>query len=74
MKGKFLGDTKGNGNLKPNRSDGDSNGGSGESHSSKGASKFCGPTKGNSDLQPDRSSGVAGGYGGGPHKAGGKKS
>ena len=57
MKGKFLGDTKGNRDLKTNRSDGSANGGNGESHSSVGSSKFCGPTKGNTDLPTNRSAG-----------------
>lgn len=72
MKGKFLGDTKGNRDLKTNRSDGDSNGGAGESHASKSPDKWCGPTKGNRDLPPNRTEGVSMGHGGGMHKAGGK--
>ena len=72
MKGEFLGDTKGNRDLKTNRSDGESNGGGGESHAVKNDVKdFCGPTKGNKDLPPDRSSNVPGGFGGGSLKAGG---
>jgi hypothetical protein len=72
MKGKFLGDTKGNRDLETNRSDAGLGGG-GESHKAKGADKFCGPTKGNTDLPPNRTEGVVTGQGGGPHKAGGKK-
>jgi hypothetical protein len=53
-KSKFLGETKGNRDLKTNRSAG--GGGSGESH--KGGAglggKFAGVTKGNSYLPPDR--------------------
>lgn len=63
MEGKFLGDTKGNRDLKPNLSDG-SMGGSGESHGGSPSGKFLGPTKGNSDLPPDRTSGVSEGHGG----------
>lgn len=55
MKDKFLGETKGNRDLNPNRSTG--GGGSGESHTFN-TSKYAGaPTKGNKDLPPDRSSG-----------------
>lgn len=69
MKGKFLGDTKGNRDLPPNCSGGQ--GGSGESHSFSG-SKYAGkPTKGNTDLPTNRTAGVTSGQGGGPHKAGG---
>ena len=71
MKGKFLGDTKGNRDLETDRSY-DKLGGSGEAHKAKTADKFCGPTKGNTDLPPERSSGVSTGHGGGMHKAGGK--
>ena len=71
MKGKFLGDTKGNRDLKTNRSDG-GNGGSGESHPFN-TGKYTGAgTKGNRDLPTNRTSGVTSGHGGGPHKAGGK--
>ncbi len=70
MKGKFLGDTKGNRDLGTNRSHG-SNGGGGEGHKAKPQTKFCGPTKGNKDLPTDRSAGVSTGHGGGKHKAGG---
>ncbi len=70
MKGKFLGDTKGNRDLGCNQSDG-SMGGSGESHPFS-SSKYAGsPTKGNRDLPTNRSDGVSMGHGGGPHKAGG---
>lgn len=56
MKGKFLGDTKGNRDLSTNRSTG--GGGSGESHSKgAGAGKFIGETKGNRDLPINRSQG-----------------
>jgi len=55
MKGKFLGDTKGNRDLNTNRSTG--GGGSGESHMKKSSSKFCGPTKGNKDVPPNRTAG-----------------
>lgn len=69
MKGKFLGDTKGNSNLPPNTSGG--MGGSGESHPFS-SSKYAGtPTKGNSDLPTNRTAGVSMGHGGGPLKAGG---
>lgn len=71
MKGKFLGDTKGNRDLATNRSGG-SIGGSGESHKPCSYSnEFLGETKGNRDLKTNRSSGVSSGHGGGPHKAGG---
>ena len=59
---KFLGETKGNRDLKPNRSG--ETGGSGEGHSGGPSSKFIGSTKGNRDLPPDRTSGVGGGKGG----------
>jgi len=68
MKGKFLGDTKGNRDLNTNRSTG--GGGSGESHSGVSSSKFCGPTKGNRDLPIDRTAGHAMGKGD-PQGAGG---
>jgi len=71
ISGKFLGDTKGNMDLKTNRTDGESNGGAGESHMKKGTDKYCGPTKGNTDLPIDRTAGVVTGKGGGQHKAGG---
>lgn len=58
ISGKFLGDTKGNANLKPNLTDGEK-GGSGESHSGAPSSKFLGTTKGNKDLPIDRTSGVS---------------
>lgn len=71
MKGKFLGDTKGNRDLHCNRSSGEI-GGSGESHKpATYGNEFLGTTKGNRDLKTNRSSGVKGGQGGGPHKAGG---
>jgi len=69
MKGKFLGDTKGNRDLDPNCTDAKM-GGRGESHSNKSPSKFCGPTKGNSDLPPNRSAGHPQGMGD-PKGAGG---
>lgn len=53
---KFLGETKGNRDLKPNRSG--ELGGSGEGHSSGPSSKFIGETKGNRDLPINRSHGV----------------
>lgn len=68
-KSKFLGDTKGNRDLRPCLSEG-SCGGSGESHSGAPSGKFLGPTKGNTDLKIDRTSGVGGGEGG-KYKAGG---
>jgi len=71
MKGKFLGDTKGNRDLNTNQSSGPL-GGSGESHAPCGGVQgFLGETKGNRDLKTDRTSGVSTGHGGGPHKAGG---
>ena len=73
IQGKFLGDTKGNADLEPDRSYEDKLGGSGEPHSAGPNTKWIGHTKGNYDLPPDRSSGVATGYGGGQHKAGGVK-
>lgn len=69
ISGKFLGDTKGNANLRPCLSDG-SGGGSGESHSGSPSSKFIGTTKGNTDLPIDRTKGTGGGAGG-KYKAGG---
>lgn len=69
MNSKFLGDTKGNANLKPNLTEG-SCGGSGESHSGSPSGKFLGSTKGNTDLPPDRTKGTGGGAGG-KYKAGG---
>lgn len=63
ISGKFLGDTKGNSNLKPNLSD-SSGGGAGESHSGSPSGKFLGSTKGNTDLPPDRTKGTGGGHGG----------
>lgn len=68
MKGKFLGDTKGNRDLNTNRSTG--GGGSGESHSGSPSGKWLGPTKGNRDLPPNRTAGVVSGVGD-PHGAGG---
>ena len=57
MKGKFLGDTKGNRDLSINRSSG--GGGSGESHSKgAGGGKYVGETKGNRDLPINRTAGV----------------
>ncbi len=69
MKGKFLGDTKGNRDLNTNRSVG--GGGSGEGHSGSPSGKFLGSTKGNRDLPPNRTAGVVSGVGD-PHGAGGK--
>lgn len=69
INGKFLGDTSGNANLKPNLSEG-SMGGSGESHGGSPSGKFLGSTKGNTDLPPNRTSGTGGGEGG-KYKAGG---
>jgi hypothetical protein len=60
MKGKFLGDTKGNRDLHCNLSSGEK-GGSGESHGGKPSGKFLGATKGNTDLPIDRTSGVKSG-------------
>jgi hypothetical protein len=71
MKGKFLGDTKGNRDLNTNQSSGPM-GGSGESHGgSISAAGFLGTTKGNRDLPINRTAGVSTGHGGGQHKAGG---
>ena len=69
MKGKFLGDTKGNRDLDPNCSDAKM-GGPGESHKAVSNSQFCGPTKGNSDLPPNRTAGHKQGAGD-PQGAGG---
>lgn len=66
---KFLGDTKGNANLPPDRTNG-SGGGSGDSHSGVPSGKFLGSTCGNTNLKPDRTSGTGGGKGG-AYKAGG---
>jgi hypothetical protein len=71
MKGKFLGETKGNRDLHCNLSSGEK-GGSGESHSGSPSGKYLGHTKGNRDLPINRTEGVSGGHGGGKHKAGGK--
>lgn len=60
---KFLGDTKGNRDLRPCLSEG-SMGGSGESHAGSPSGKFLGPTKGNTDLPIDRTKGTGGGQGG----------
>lgn len=59
MKGKFLGDTKGNRDLNHNLSSG-GHGGSGESHGGRPSGKWLGDTKGNRDLPINRSSGVGG--------------
>lgn len=72
MKGKFLGETKGNRDINVCRDLGDSLGGSGESHSGRPSGKYLGTTKGNRDLPINRTEGVSGGHGGGKHKAGGK--
>lgn len=69
ISGKFLGDTKGNADLRPCLSEG-SGGGSGESHGGTPSGKFLGTTKGNTDLPPDRTKGTGGGAGG-KFKAGG---
>lgn len=69
INGKFLGDTKGNANLRPCLSEG-SMGGAGESHSGSPSGKFLGTTKGNTDLPIDRTKGTGGGAGG-KYKAGG---
>lgn len=66
---KFLGDTKGNADLRTCLSEG-SMGGSGESHSGSPSGKFLGTTKGNTDLPIDRTKGTGGGAGG-KYKAGG---
>lgn len=71
MKGKFLGETKGNRDLRVCRDMGEI-GGSGESHSGAPSGKYLGTTKGNRDLPINRTEGVSGGHGGGKHKAGGK--
>lgn len=60
MDSKFLGETKGNRDLKPDLSNGGM-GGSGESHSGSPSGQFLGATKGNTDLPPDRTSGVSSG-------------
>jgi len=57
MNSKFLGETKGNRDLRPCLSEG-SMGGSGESHGSAPSGKFLGSTKGNTDLPIDRTTGV----------------
>jgi hypothetical protein len=69
INGKFLGDTKGNANLRPCLSEG-SMGGSGESHGGSPSGKFLGTTKGNTDLPIDRTKGVDSKEGG-KYKAGG---
>ena len=70
MKGKFLGDTKGNRTNPPNVSS--SSLGSGDAHAPCGdKGKWLGKTKGNRDLPIDRTAGVSSGAGGGKHKAGG---
>jgi len=70
----FLGDTKGNRDLAPNRyeypmfTDGET----GEPHAMFAhQDSFLGDTKGNRDLATDRTSGLPSGLGGGMHKAGG---
>lgn len=66
----FLGDTKGNRDLPPNRYE--ASGGKGESHKAyTHQHEFLGDTKGNRDLKTDRSTGLPGGKGSGRHKAGG---
>jgi len=67
----FLGDTKGNRDLKTDRYA--EIGGSGESHAMfSHQNEFLGATKGNKDLATDRSTGLSTGHGGGKNKAGGK--
>ena len=63
MQGKFLGDTKGNRNLKTDLTHG-GHGGSGEGHGGSVSGKFLGTTKGNRDLPIDRTAGVKSGAGG----------
>jgi hypothetical protein len=70
MKGKFLGETKGNRTNPINVSS--SSLGSGDSHGGTPSGKYLGHTKGNRDLPINRTDGVSGGHGGGKHKAGGK--
>lgn len=72
VKGKFLGETKGNRDINTCRDLGDPLGGSGESHAGAPSGKYLGHTKGNRDLPINRTEGVSGGHGGGKHKAGGK--
>jgi hypothetical protein len=69
MKGKFIGDTKGNRDINHNLSQ-MNYGGGGESHNGRPSSKFIGDTKGNRDLPINRTDGVSMGHGG-KHKAGG---
>lgn len=57
MNSKFLGETKGNRNLKTNRSAG--GGGGGESHSKGVGGKFVGKTKGNKVMPSYRNGGMA---------------
>ena len=66
--GKFLGDTKGNADLKPNQTEGGM-GGSGESHEGSPSGKFLGTTNGNTNLPIDRTKGVSTGHGGGKFKS-----
>jgi len=71
FKSGFLGDTKGNRDLKTDRYG--EVGGSGESHAAfSHQNEFLGDTKGNKDLATDRSTGLSTGHGGGKNKAGGK--
>ena len=58
VKGKFLGPTKGNKALNPNRSTG--GGGSGESHTKGPGGKFIGPGRGNHQLPINRTAGAGG--------------
>ncbi len=67
--GPFLGDTKGNRDIKQNLSQ-MGWGGKGEGHSSGPSTQFIGPTKGNTDVPIDRTKGT-GGNAGGKYTAGG---
>lgn len=58
MKGKFLGETKGNRDLPTNRTSNGVDSGKGSSSCCEG--KFLGSTKGNRDLPIDRTSGAGG--------------
>lgn len=71
----FLGDTKGNKDIAPNRYEYPmfTESETGEAHAKYShQNEFLGDTKGNADLATDRSSGLKGGVGG-PLKAGGAK-
>ena len=72
MKGMFLGPTKGNSYLTPDRTSGSSKGATSQGGSLlKGFA--AGPCKGNKDLPPNRTANTPGGMGGGAHKAGGMR-